>query len=335
MVLEEADVLEAAERWLKDGHAVALGTVINTWGSAPRQAGSQIAIRDDGGFAGSVSGGCVEGAVIEAAHAAMGDGKPRRLEFGVQDEHAWSVGLACGGRIAIFVEPLNTAGADLKTLAALNAARRQAQTVVRALDLANGEARLIAPSQDTSPLGLAAAEAARLDRGMTAEVEQRSWFLCPYNPAVDLAIVGAVHVAQALTKMSSLLGYRVRVIDPRSSFATAERFPEVALFTEFPDEALQRVPLGRRSALVTLSHDPKIDDPALAVALRSPAFYIGALGSRKTQAARIERLKARGFSDEELARIHGPVGLAIGAKSPEEIALSIVAQMTEILRKPA
>jgi xanthine dehydrogenase accessory factor len=329
---DETDALGAAERWLEAGRSVAVGTVINTWGSAPRQAGSAIAVRDDGAFVGSVSGGCVEGAVIEQALAAMHDGKFRRLEFGVQDEQAWSVGLACGGRIEILVEPVTTEKARM-TLRTVNEARRLERPIVRAIELATGDVRLVDPSLDPSPLGLAAATAARADRSMSVELDGKAWFLALSNPAVDLVVIGAVHVAQALAKMAALVGFRVRIIDPRTSFATPDRFPGVAMSHEYPDEALARAPLGRRSALVTLSHDPKIDDPALAVALDTPAFYIGALGSKKTQAARNERLKARGFSDEKLARIHGPVGLAIGAKSPEEIALSIVAQITEVLRK--
>lgn len=334
MTSENTDVLNTAEHWLNADRGVALGTVISTWGSAPRQTGSQIAVRDDGAFVGSVSGGCVEAAVMEAAQAALRDGKPRRLAFGVQDEEAWSVGLACGGRIEIYVEPVTTEKAR-ETLRFLNEARRRAHPMVRAIAMDQDEDRLIDSTHRTTALELAAAEALRTDRSQQVDIDGRTWFLCVYNPAVDLVIVGAVHVAQALTKMAALVGYRARVIDPRAAFATVERFPGVALSHAYPDDALRQAPLSPRSALVTLSHDPKIDDPALAVALDSPAFYIGALGSKKTQAARLERLKARSFSDEKLARIHGPVGLAIGAKSPEEIALSIVAQMTEILRKPA
>lgn len=334
MTPEATDALEEAERWLAQGHGVALGTVISTWGSAPRQAGSQIAVRDDGAFVGSVSGGCVEATVIEAARAAMRGSEVRRLEFGIQDEQAWSVGLACGGRIEIYVEPFITPQARA-TLRALNEARRRELPIVRAIDIGSGEDRLIDPAHGTSALDNAAADAVRADRSQRVDIDGRSWFLCVYNPCVDLVIIGAVHVAQALTRIAALVGYRVRVIDPRAAFATPERFPGVALSHEYPDDALRRAPLAGRSALVTLSHDPKIDDPALAVALASPAFYIGALGSKKTQAARLERLKGLGFSDEKLGRIHGPAGLAIGAKTPEEIALSIVAQLTEALHKPA
>jgi xanthine dehydrogenase accessory factor len=327
---DDFDVLQTAARWIGERRKVALATVVKTWGSAPRQPGSQIAVRDDAAFVGSVSGGCVEGAVIDAAQAAMNDGKVRLLEFGVADENAWSVGLACGGRIEIFVEPL---GGDAATaLAVLNEARREGRAIVRAVDLISGEERLIDPRTEVSAWGRAAAEAVQADQSTRVEIEGRPWFLGVFNPPLDLAIVGAVHIAQPLAKMAAITGYNVRVIDPRKSFATAERFPGIALWYEWPDEALTRAPLGRRSALIVLAHDPKLDDPALAAALASPAFYIGALGSKRTHAARLARLKAHGFSDEALARIQGPAGLAIGAKSPAEIAVSILAQMTERLR---
>jgi xanthine dehydrogenase accessory factor len=203
---------------------------------------------------------------------------------------------------------------------------------VRALDRAHNEEKLIDPFQDDTPLGQAARAAARADSSAEVEIEGRIWFLEVHNPPLELALVGAVHIAQPLAAMGRLTGYAVRVIDPRAAFATEVRFPGVALCRDWPDEALAKAPLGGRSALVVLAHDPKIDDPALEIALASPAFYIGALGSRKTHAARLERLEARGFSPEALARIQGPVGLAIGARSPAEIALSILAQMTQTLR---
>jgi xanthine dehydrogenase accessory factor len=219
------------------------------------------------------------------------------------------------------------------TFEAINAARRAGRAVVRAVDLESGEERLLDPATaDGSALGLAAREAARADRSAPVEIEGRNWFLAVYNPPLDLAIVGAVHIAQLLAQMAALAGYGVRVVDPRAAFATAERFPGVALQNEWPDDAFAKLPLGPRSAVVALTHDPKVDDPALAVALRSPCFYIGALGSKKSHAGRLARLKANGFSDTELARIHGPVGLAIGARSPAEIAVSILAEMTLRLR---
>jgi len=188
---------------------------------------------------------------------------------------------------------------------------------------------------DATPLGAAAAQAARADQSTTTELDGRSWFLAVYNPPLDLVIVGAVHIAQPLARMAILAGYGVRVIDPRTSFATPARFPDVRLSHDWPDDALAKSPLGPRSALVALTHDPKVDDPALTAALRSDCFYIGALGSKKTHAARLARLEQNGFFSDQLARICGPAGLAIGAKSPAEIAVSILAQMTATLRQGA
>jgi xanthine dehydrogenase accessory factor len=218
------------------------------------------------------------------------------------------------------------------TLEAINAARHAGHAVVRATDLESGEEMLIDPSTDGSALGLAAAGAARADTSGPAQIEGRSWFLSVSNPPLDLVIVGAAHIAQPLSLMAREAGYGVRVIDPRTAFATATRFPGVAISHDWPDEALAKAPLGRRSAIVFLSHDPKIDDPGLTAALRSDCFYIGTLGSRKTQAARTARMRAEGFDEAALARMHGPVGLDIGAKSPAEIAISILAQMTLVLR---
>lgn len=204
--------------------------------------------------------------------------------------------------------------------------------MVRAVDLSTGEERLIEPSRDTSALGSQAATAARADKSGIVEVEGRTWFLAVHNPRLDLVIVGAVHIAQPLSQMATIAGFGVRIIDPRAAFASEARFPGVALSHDWPDEALQKLPLGFRSALVALTHDPKIDDPALTAALASPCFYVGALGSKKNHAGRIERLKSLGISEDKLTRIHGPIGLAIGAKSPAEIAVSILAEIIRDLR---
>jgi xanthine dehydrogenase accessory factor len=219
-----------------------------------------------------------------------------------------------------------------ETLLALNDARSKCRAMVRAVDLATGEERLIDPHTDKSALGLAGADAARADQSATVEIEGGSWFLEVYNPPLDLVIVGAVHIAQPLSRIAALAGYNVRIIDPRTAFATAERFPGITLSHDWADEALAKAPLGPRSAVVLLTHDPKLDDPALVAALRSDCFYIGALGSKKTQAARRARMQAEGFGEQELARIHGPVGLNIGAHSPAEIAVAILAEITQVLR---
>ncbi|HWY62400.1 MAG TPA: NTP transferase domain-containing protein [Rhizomicrobium sp.] len=217
------------------------------------------------------------------------------------------------------------------TLEKLTAPR---QPLVRALDLLSGEEKLIDPAKDDSPLGKAAAKALALDASGPVPVNGREWFLTVYNLPWELVIVGAVHIAQALAALAIASGYRLRIIDPRPAYARAERFTGIALEHEWPDEALTDRPLSARSALIALAHDPKIDDPALAAALRSPAFYVGALGSARTHARRLQRLAASGFSQKELARIHGPVGLAIGARTPGEIALSILSDLVRVRRAP-
>ncbi len=218
------------------------------------------------------------------------------------------------------------------TLEALTEAGTERRAIVRAFDMASGEELLLDPHAGGSALGQAAFAAARADKSGVVEIDGRSWFLSVYNPPLDLAIVGAVHIAQPLARIAALAGYAVRVIDPRAAFASASRFPGIALSHDWPDEAFRKAPLGFRGALVALTHDPKIDDPALLAALASPCFYIGALGSKKTHAARLERLRKGGITEEKLTRIHGPIGLAIAAKSPAEIAVSIVAEMIRELR---
>ena len=221
-----------------------------------------------------------------------------------------------------------------KTLEKLMTARREGRLLVRALNVDSGEEQLIDPATDTSPLGLAAAAAARSDSGQHVTLDGHRWFLSAYHAPWEIVIVGAVHIAQALAALATPAGYRVRVIDPRSIYATPERFPGITLLHEWPDEALAKQPLTSHSALVALAHDPKLDDAGLAMALRSPAFYVGALGSTRTHARRLARLEAQGFVPEALRKIHGPVGLSIGARSPAEIAVAILAELVKVRRAP-
>ena len=329
----QSDPLASATQWLLDKRKVVLATVTHTWGSAPRPAGSQMAVREDGAFAGSVSGGCVEGSVIGEAQAALVDGNARNLQFGISNEDAWAVGLACGGTIEIHVVPI-LGEQQQKAVSTVKRARDEERAVVLATELKTGENRVVFPDEGSGDaLAEASRAQARRDESATVEIEGKTWFLTVFNPPLDLAIIGAVHIAQPLARMASLADYAVRIIDPRTSFATAERFPGIALSHDWPDEALASAPLGSRSAIVALTHDPKLDDPALAAALKSPAFYIGALGSKTTHARRLDRLKAGGFSAAERARIRGPIGLDIGARSPAEIAIAILGQMTAQLRK--
>jgi xanthine dehydrogenase accessory factor len=223
-----------------------------------------------------------------------------------------------------------------ETLTQLLADRAAKRAVVLATNLESGEADLLYPDEGGQGALAEAARAAALgDRGRIVETEAGRVFLNVFNPPLRMIVVGAVHIAQPLTRMAALAGYDVTVIDPRRSFASEDRFPGVGLSNDWPDEAMAELAPDRRSAIVTLTHDPKLDDPALGVAIRSEAFYIGSLGSTQTHAKRLERLREEGFADAEMARINGPIGLDIGAKSPAEIAVSIMAEVTEALRKGA
>jgi xanthine dehydrogenase accessory factor len=324
------DILGAARGFLARGQKAALATVVTTWGSSPRPIGSLLAVTEGGAFTGSVSGGCVEGAVVGEADAVMKGAPAKLLKFGISNEQAWDVGLACGGKVEILVAPLTGAKSALDTVAD---AQRKKRGAVLATDIATGEmTALVEDEQPADTFASSIADAARSalaqDASATVEIGNRRIFLNVFAPPSRLALVGAVHIAQALAPMAALAGYAVTVIDPRSAFATEARFPGVAIVHEWPDEALKTFVPDRRTAVITLTHDPKLDDPALAAALKSNAFYIGALGSRKTHAARLGRLKDQGFRDKDIARIHGPVGLAIGAVSPAEIAVAILAELT-------
>jgi xanthine dehydrogenase accessory factor len=321
------NIPELALDWARAGKQVALATVVKTWGSAPRPVGAQLVIDSDMAFQGSVSGGCVESAVIFDAIEAMKDGTCRILSFGVSDESAFDVGLACGGEIEVMVEPVGVGqGPSIEALEALVNARAHRQPVVWQVNISDWTRSLL--SRDPSDVDLE--ERFRTDKSAReAEV-----FRGVHNPPLRLVIVGAVHIAQPLVQMARMTGYDVTLVDPRESFASDARFPGETFLDGWPDEALKRFGLDARTAVVTLSHDPKIDTPALETALASEVFYIGALGSKRTHAKRVAALQAQGVAENVIARIDGPVGADIGAISPSEIAVSIMAEMTERLRRP-
>ncbi len=316
------NIPETALRWHREGKGVALATVVQTWGSAPRRVGSQLVISENGAMEGSVSGGCVEGAVVVEALDAIRDGRMVTLEYGISDNDAFAVGLACGGTIRVMVQPVGaTLSAEvLEELARARAARRP----VAAVTAADGQTQLEYE-----------AHSGRFRMDHSGFEEDGVTFVAVHNPPLRLIIVGAVHIAQALVPMARIAGYDPVLIDPRESFGNTARFPGETILHDWPDEGVQALGLDGRTALVLLTHDPKLDDPALQVALRSDVFYIGALGSTGTHAKRIERLQERGYNAAEITRINGPVGLDIGASGPSEIAVSILAQMTRILRKAA
>lgn len=314
---------EQALAWHRAGKGAVLATVVETWGSAPRRVGSQLAISGEGEIMGSVSGGCVEGAVIVEALEALEAATARELEFGVSDGDAFAVGLACGGTIRVLVEPVGRVLPEemLAELVAARSARRPAAYVV---DLDTQTRKLDTTGHD---------DRFRMDRS-GFEPDSRV-FVAIHNPPLRLIVVGAVHIAQALLPMARIAGYDPVVVDPRETFGSEARFPGERILNDWPDDAVQQIGLDGRTALVLLTHDPKLDDPALEQALRSGCFYIGALGSTRTHAKRVDRLTQAGFIEAEIARIHGPIGLDIGASGPSEIAVSVMAEMTRVLRRGA
>jgi xanthine dehydrogenase accessory factor len=325
------DVAKDVERWIGEGEEVALATVVRTWGSGPRGPGAKMALTRDARIAGSVSGGCVEAAVVEEGREVLQTGKPKLLRFGIADETAWNVGLTCGGSIEIFVEKLDPAlfRAFAESLEKRHALARA--TVVRGAEL--GRTVLVREGDpvkgDVEKAALRALDLGESD--VLAREDGSEIFLDVELPPPTLVMIGGVHIAIALTAMAKTLGYRTIVIDPRGVFGNEDRFPHAdQLIQEWSDEGLEAVGLDRSSAVATLTHDPKIDDPALMVALRSPAFFVGALGSRKTHEKRRKRLLERGLTEAELSRLFAPVGLEIGSRSPEEIALAVMAQIVAV-----
>jgi len=289
------NIWQTIREWDGEGRKMALATVVKTWGSSPRPVGSHLVIDADGHMEGSVSGGCVDGVVVTAARDCINTRKGELLQFEVATDQAWEVGLSCGGEVHILVEPL------------INIAEK----VSYLLD------------NDANTIKKLHSETKMIDG---------NFFTHEYKPALKMIVVGAVHISQGLVSMAKTLDIDVILVDPRTAYASEERFPDIDFITSWPDEALKKIGINASTAIVTLSHDPKLDDSALEIAVRSEAFYIAALGSLKTQKERKKRLKEKGFSEDEIARIHGPAGLDIGALEPAEIALSILSELVATRR---
>lgn len=286
------------------GAPMALATVIETWRSAPCPVGTHMLVHEDGRFVGSVSGGCVEGDILQVAAEVIAQNSFAIRRYGVADGSAWEVGLPCGGDIVVLVQNVSPDYFPGKLFGAIIGAQASGNTLLVGTDLENGRSEVI-------------------------KAEAGGLFVNHYLPPRRLLIVGAVEIASALSDIALSMGIEVTIIDPRARFLTEERFPGVTLDDRWPDEAMAAIQPGKRTAIVTLSHDPKIDDPALTAALASPAAYVAALGSKASHAKRLERLSAAGMSAAQLGRIEGPAGVAINAVSAPEIALSIAAGMVK------
>jgi xanthine dehydrogenase accessory factor len=339
------DIFPEVRRWREQQEPIALATVVETWGSSPRRPGAKMAITAKGEFAGSVSGGCVENAVIEAGIESLRTRKPRLLHFGVADETAWEVGLACGGSIDVFVQPLEPAHFEALRSTLQLEQQAVAVTAIRGPERILGAAVLIPRDGTVSgtpfeswrdALSTIAAPTLAGGRPRRAQLDAAvEVFLEPIVPAPSLIAVGGAHIAMVLVSLAKKLGYRTVVIDPRRAWGTSDRFPDVdQLIQAWPQDAFGQVEITGSTAIATLTHDPKLDDPALQIALVSSAFYVGALGSKSTQAKRRKRLLEAGMTEAQLAPLHAPIGLDIGAESPEEIALSIMGQIVQARHQP-
>jgi xanthine dehydrogenase accessory factor len=312
------EVLAELKEWTGAGEDVALATVVETWGSSPRPLGSRMVVTRSGKMAGSVSNGCIEGAVFEEAQKVLKSGQPKIAAYGVADDVAFEVGLACGGHIEVFVQPI--APVHRRLIEMLE--RNEAATL--RTNLTTGEAELTAGA----PAG---SEVARRNRRERAGLILEDWFVEPFRRPAHLVIVGAIHIAIPLHRLAKLMGYRVTVVDARAKFATTERFPEAdELIVSWPDEAMAQLTLDNSTYVVILTHDPKFDLPALRSVLGKDVGYIGAIGSRKTNQNRFDALRAEGFTNEQLSRVHGPIGLDLGGRGAEETALGILAEITAV-----
>ena len=341
------EVLPELENWHRDGQKVALATVISVTGSAPRGVGACLAVNAGGQIAGSISGGCVEPEVIEVCRRALRTGETTVLKFGITEEqNVERIGLSCGGEIRVLVRPLEYVALLVERLeqelgfiqAIVTSGPKEWQGQVAVFDSSGQLLESSAPQNVVSALTGTVATALHHPVSVTRSLElegsmRAELFIDVEEPPASLYIIGAGQISMALARMAKVCGYRVTIIDPRSVFATAERFPDAdALQLDWPDDALRAANLSPASAVVVLTHDEKFDIPALQTALESSAGYIGAIGSRGTVQKRNARLIAAGSTEDSLSRIHAPIGLSIGAQTPEEIAVSILAEMIAVRR---
>ncbi len=313
-------LMETADNWIHTGHKLALAIVIETWGSAPRQAGAVMLVRDDFHIEGSVSGGCVEADVIETAKKSIETNQFFIREFGVADETAFAVGLSCGGKIAVLIVPVNDAAFPPIFLEKIVAAVVGRTPLDLIISLEN-DSRLHVEAMVPDSLSLSERE--------TQYNDSERQLIWRFRPAYQLILIGAGHISQALSRLASQVDFSVDVIDPRSMLATGERFPDVNIHIGWPQDLLPAMTMDAQTAMVTLTHNPEIDDPALLYALGTEAFYLGCLGSRRTHGIRCRRLESKGMSQQQLARLHGPAGIPLGGRGVPEIALAILAEIVQ------
>jgi xanthine dehydrogenase accessory factor len=327
------DVLRALQRWIADGQRAAMATVVTVDRSAPREPGSVMAVSETGEVVGSVTGGCVEPAVYAQAEEVLGGAAARMATYGYSDDEALEVGLPCGGNVGIFVEPMEPG--LVEEVAAAVRDERPVAYVTTIAGAATGNPRVIdAQGEPADEVEAAARPLLVMGESGVVTVGDDEVFVSSFVPRPAMYVFGAIDFASALCTVGRFLGYRVTVCDPRAIFVTPERFPDAdELVTEWPNEFLARAPVDARSAICVLTHDAKFDVPALKAALATPARYIGAMGSRRTTQRRREKLLAEGVAEEELERVHAPIGLPIASRTPEEVAIAIGAEIVSVANR--
>lgn len=337
------EILQPMQEWFDDGKAVALATVVEIYGSAPRGLGAKMAVNQDSLMTGSVSGGCVEGAVVAEALKVLKNGMPKLLHYGVTQDQAISVGLACGGTIEVWVEKLSKENFERMRK---DLVEERLAVVVTVLSGSHVGEQVYAYPDDSMLGEFSDPDLTALVKANVVEVFSQQQcmrktlqvkdqlvdvFFDVLSPSPKLVVVGAVHIAIPLVQYARILGFHTTVIDPRKAFGNIERFPHVdRLVREWPEEFLQSFPWDQGTYLVVVSHDDKLDVPALAIGCQNEARYIGALGSKKTFAKHVRELKEAGITDEQITRIHSPIGVDIAARGPEEIALAIITEMVAV-----
>ena len=321
--MNEKEIYIKILQWLNNKKEVAIANVIETWGSSPRPVGSIMAINSDHDIIGSVSGGCVENFVFSKALEVIKNNNVETLEFGVTNSKAWEVGLTCGGKIKVFLEKISHK--DIGFIKKINEIYTENKTMVIATRLDDGQRDIFDNSDAKKSKHKLKIDFNTIKSGIRL-LEDQEWFLKVFQNNAKIIIIGAVHIAEPLINFANHLNYEVFLIDPRSTF-NEKKFNNIKIFKEWPDEALKKITIDQNTAIVTLTHDPKLDDPALEFSLKTNAFYIGCLGSKKTHDSRILRLKKKGINEEQLNKLNGPVGLNIAAKTPSEIAISIISQV--------
>ncbi|MBF96525.1 MAG: putative xanthine dehydrogenase subunit A [Alphaproteobacteria bacterium MarineAlpha9_Bin4] len=319
--MNEKEIFLKAEEWLLKDLDIAIVTVIETWGSSPRPVGSSMIVNSKNDIIGSVSGGCIENFVFSKSLEVIKNNNFQILEFGVTNSQAWEVGLTCGGKIKVLIEKFSYE--DLEVIKKINKIFNSQGKIILATDLSNGERIVFESSSNSSIMNS--------QKSKVEIYKEKKQFLKIFTSQYKIIIVGAVHISEPLVDLANILNFKTYIIDPRNNFDNKKYKNKATLLNDWPDEGLKKIDIDTKSSIVTLTHDPKLDDPALIFSLKTNPLYIGCLGSNRTHAARIKRLLKKGFTKKELEKIHGPVGLKIRAKTPSEIACSIISQI--VLRK--